>query len=115
MPTLYILNPVDFGAVRRAKDAQGRYLVNPDPTVAPTSALWGVPVVQTTQITQGTALALNTVEACQVWYRQGITVDTSNANNDDYQRNITRFRIEARVGLAVVKPSAIVKITGLGS
>lgn len=114
-PTLYVMHPVDFGAVRRAKDSQGRYLVSVDPTVAETSALWGVPVVQTTQITQGTALALNTVDACQVWYRQGVTVDTSNSNNDDYQRNITRFRIEARLGLAVVKPSAIVRITGLGA
>lgn len=112
-PTLYIMHPTDFGGIRRAKDSQGRYLVNPDPTVAATSALWGVQVVQTTQITQGTALALNTVDACQVWYRQGVTVDTSNSNNDDYQRNITRFRIEARLGLAVVKPSAIVKVQGL--
>jgi len=114
-PTLYIMNPTDFGGIRRAKDSQGRYLVNPDPTVAATSALWGVPVVQTTTIPQGTALALNTVEACQLFYRQGVTVDTSNSSTDDYVRNVTRFRIEARLGLAVVKPSAIVKITGLGA
>ncbi len=112
-PTLYVMHPVDFGGVRRAKDTQGRYLVTADPTQTETSALWGVPVIQTTQITQGTALCLNTDAAAQVWTRTGVTIDTSNGSTDDYIRNLTRFRIEARLGLAVVRPSAIVKVTGL--
>lgn len=110
---LYIMHPVDFGAIRRAKDNQLRYLVSVDPTTAETSALWGLPVIQTTQIPQGTALALNTGLAAQVWTRRGVTIDSSNSATDDFQRNITRFRIESRLGLAVIRPSAVVKVVGL--
>lgn len=113
LPSIYIIHPSDFSLMRRAKDSQGRYLVNPDPTVTEASALWGRPVVQTTQIPVGTAIAINAPAAAQVWYRRGITIDSTNSHIDDYQRNITHFRIEARLGLAVIRPGAVVKITGI--
>ena len=113
LPTLYIIHPTDYSIMRRAKDSQGRYLLAPDPTAVESSSLWGRPVVQTTQITQGTALAINPAQAAQVWFRKGITIDSTNSHSDFYQRNLTSFRIEARLGLAVVRPSAVVKITGI--
>jgi hypothetical protein len=45
--------------------------------------------------------------------RQGVTIDTTPYNSDDWTHNLTRFRIEARVGLGVVRPAAICKVTTL--
>jgi len=111
-PTIVVLNPATWSKLRRAKDTQGRYLVAPDPTATEASTLWGVPVLQTTQIAAGTALALNAEVAAQVFIRQGIVLQTDYGQTG-FEKNQTAFRCESRLALAVPRPSAVLKVTGL--
>ena len=110
-PTAYVLHPSTFGVIRRAKDLQGRYLLAQDPTAVGPSSLWGRPVILTTQMPAGKAIALNTELAAMLYVRHGVVIDTSNAPG--FATNETSFRIEARLNLGIVRPKAIVVITGL--
>jgi HK97 family phage major capsid protein len=109
---LLVLNPSTWSALRRSKDSQGRYLVNPDPTAADGQRIWDVDVLVTTTQAAGAGLLLDTNKFGKVLVREGITVATG-TTNDDFSRNITRFVVETRLALAVERPTAVLTITNL--
>jgi HK97 family phage major capsid protein len=109
---LLVLHPSTWSALRRLKDTQGRYLVNPDPTASDGQRLWDVPVLVTTTQAAGAGLLLDTTRFGKVLVREGINVSTG-TSNDDFSRNITRFVIEERLALAVERPTAVLTIAGL--
>jgi HK97 family phage major capsid protein len=112
-PELIILNPATFSKIRRSKDNQNRYLLNPDPSAEEARNIFGIPVLTTTTLAAGTAVVANFTEAAQVFIRQGITVEMSNSADSDFTHNQTAIRCEERLALGVARPSAIVKVTGL--
>ncbi|MGC5248191.1 phage major capsid protein [Gordonia sp. DT219] len=110
---LLVLHPLDWSILRRSKaTGTGNYFVAPDPTSDEANSLWGVEVFTTTSLTQGTGVLLDTTKFGRVLVRDGITVQTG-TSNDDFVKNIVRFVIETRIGLAVERPTAILKITGI--
>jgi len=109
---LIVINPATFGAVRRQKDAQNRYLLNPDPSREEANNMWGVEVLQTTACPAGTAIVLDTQKFGFVAMRQNLEI-MSGFTNDDFQRNINRWAVEERLNLAVERPAAVLNITGL--
>lgn len=108
-----VMHPTTWSRMRRTKDSQGRYLVNPDPTAVEAQALFGVPVFTTTTIAAGTAVVANLAAAGSVFVRDPLTLTSSNSNNDDYQRNRTSWIAEERIALAIARPSAVVQVTNL--
>jgi HK97 family phage major capsid protein len=46
-PDGIVMHPTDWGSIRRAKDTNGRYYIQPDPTTGAAPNIWGVPVVLT--------------------------------------------------------------------
>lgn len=112
-PDAVVIHPTTWSKLRRVKDSQGRYLLNPDPTTAEANTLWGVPVLPTTSIATGTAVVANLAAAAVGFVREGISIQTNNAHNDAFQRNQTAFVAEERLQLGVTRPAAIVKVTGL--
>jgi HK97 family phage major capsid protein len=107
-----VVHPSTFSALRRSKDSQGRYLLNSDPSAAEANSLWGIDAVVTTQITAGTALLLDTRKVGFVVVRESLTLRTG-TDSDDFTRNLVRFVAEERLNLAVERPSAALKLTGL--
>jgi HK97 family phage major capsid protein len=109
---LLVLHPSTWSALRRVKDSQGRYLVDPDPTNAGGNQLWGVEVIPTTQITAGVGALLDTNKFGYAVVREALTFRTGTSDND-FVSNIVRFICEERLTLAVERPSAVLKVTGL--
>lgn len=109
---LLILHPSTWSGVRRSKDTQGRYLATSDPTVGEANSAWGVPVLVTTQIATGTGLLLDTKKFGRALVREPLTLRVGFAN-DDFVKNIVRYVAEERLLIAVERPSAALKITGL--
>lgn len=107
---LVIAHPLDFSLLRRTKDTQGRYLLNPDPAATEASTLWGVRVIQTTQQPRGTLIAGAFTTCVLGFVRQGLVID-ADSSGTDWERNITRLRCEERVGLAIRRPTGVIKIT----
>jgi HK97 family phage major capsid protein len=111
-PDLFIVHPDSWSNMRRTKDTLGRYLLSADPALGEANSLWGVSVLQTTQITPGTGILLDSSKFGRAIVRGPIVVFIGFAN-DDFTRNIRRFVSEERVQLAVNRPSAVNVITGL--
>ena len=109
---LLVINPTTWSALRRSKDTQGRYLVDPDPTNAAGNKLWGVDVLPTTTIAAGVGALLDTRKFGYAVVRESLILRTG-TNADDFSRNLQRWVAEERIALAVERPAAVCKITGL--
>jgi HK97 family phage major capsid protein len=76
---------------------------------------WGLPVVTTTSITRGTALTGDFRMGAQIFRRKGLTLATTNSDNNDFQLNLITIRAEQRMTLAVYQPNRFCSVTGIPS
>ena len=101
-----IVNPADWWTMRLAKDTQGRYLLgDPGSSVAP--SLYGLPVVASNAIAADQVLVANLTMAATLHNRDGIVVEMSDSDGDNFQRNLITIRAERRLALTVEVPAAI--------
>jgi HK97 family phage major capsid protein len=103
--TAIILNPADWGAIERTKTTDDAYVFGAPQRLAPT--LWGLPVVATNTMTAGKFMVGAMDVAYQVWNRQGTTVEMSEADDTNFQKNLVTVRAEARLGLAIYRPASV--------
>lgn len=111
-PSLLVLHPATWSAMRRTKDSQNRYLVAPDPTSDEANRLWGIEVLVTTVQAAGVGLLIDSSKFGRVLVRDSLTMQTG-TDGSDFTKNIVRFVFDERLALAVERPSALLKITGL--
>jgi hypothetical protein len=141
---LVILNPATWAALRREKDSTGRYILSlldgprsvsfdgsPNLTTVPTTeaekwgvpqqgvtsgyeSLWGVPVVETTQLAPGTAVVLSVRAGAAVfWQRLGMILFFNPYSDTAWRKNLFSWRCEERISLSIPRPSAVNILTGL--
>jgi HK97 family phage major capsid protein len=119
-PDGIVMHPTDWAGVRLMKDVSKQYYGGGPFTgaygngggIAPDN-LWGLPVVVTTAIAQGTALIGAFKTGAQIFRKRGLTVEASNSHSDFFQKNLTAIRAEERLALAVFRPAAFFKLTGV--
>lgn len=104
-PTGYIMHPLDYSRARRTKSTTGEYIAG-DPTQDGPKKLWGYPVIVTTQITQGTAVVANLLQATQAWIRQPVNYRTS-ITGAGFRSNKVELLGEERIIFAVPEPGAV--------
>ena len=119
-PTGIVMSPIDWQKARLAKDTAGQYYAGGPFTGAYGTGslgnpytLWGLPVAVSPAIATGTVLVGGFKECAQIFRRNGITVDMTNANVDDFENNLVTMRVEERLLLAVYRPSGFGKVTVL--
>ena len=76
-------------------------------------SLWGKPCAITPAITAGTALVGAFKLGAQYFMRQGMTIDMTNSDQDDFIKNLMTIRAEERLALAVYRPLAFCTVTGI--
>jgi HK97 family phage major capsid protein len=104
-----VMHPNDWAGIELSKDANGLYMfANIQGTVTP--RLWGLPVVTTSRITQGTALVGAFRPGAQVFDRMDATVMVSTEDRDNFIRNAVTILGEERLALAVYLPQAFVNV-----
>lgn len=111
-PDLLVLHPDTWSALRRTKDSLGRYLLEAEPTADLANSVWGIDVLQTTQIAAGTGVLIDTQKFGRAVIRGPIIVFMG-WMNDDFVRNLRRFVSEERVAMACTRPAAVNIITEL--
>lgn len=125
-PDGLVIHPNDYEKLRLAQDGneqfygggffQGQYgTPYNDP-----GRIWGLRVVQTTAISEidlATPAAANkgpVVGAFKlggaVFYRNGLSVESTNTDQDDFIMNLTTIRVEQRLALAVYRPLAFCRV-----
>jgi HK97 family phage major capsid protein len=113
-----VINPTDYQTLRLRKDNNGQYFGGGffsgeygvgGITVQP--PIWGLRTVVTPAISQGTALVGAFAQGASVIRKGGVTVESTNSNEDDFVNNRMTIRAEERIMLAARRPSSFVKVT----
>lgn len=112
-PTGVVLHPYDWEQIELVKDSQNRYIVSGSVSMGAEQRLWRMPVVQTPAIPQNTALVGAFGIAAQLYDRQQSNIRISEEHSDFFLRNAIAILAEERLALAVKRPEAFVKVTGL--
>lgn len=110
-PNALVLNPAQVEALDLLKDGQGQYLGS-TPFGQLIRTVWGVPVVESEAQPAGTGL-LADFNKCVLWDREAANVTMTNSHADFFIRNLVAILAEERLAFAVVRPSAVVQLTGL--
>ncbi len=111
-PDSVVMNPTDWQDIQLDEDSNGQFRVITsvqDPG-AP-MRLWGLTVVTTVAMAQGTALLGGFRMGATLWTRQGITLLMSDSHSDFFVRNVLVLLAEMRANVAVHTPACFVKIT----
>lgn len=100
-----LMNPADWWTLRLTKDTQGRYILgDPGVTVAP--MLFNVPVVACNAVPVDN-VGVGSLRAAATFYeREGVVVDMSESDSDNFTKNLITLRAERRAMLAVERPAA---------
>lgn len=120
MPDAYVMNPLDWLAIRLTKDSNGQYLFG-GPGYAPygmggysnVGSCWGIPVVTSTFLAQGTAIVGAFRNGAQVFRRMGVTIKTTDCHASNFIANIITVLAESRFALAVYQPNRFCTITSI--
>lgn len=100
-----ILNTADWWTLRLSKDANGRYILG-DPGSAVAPALFGLPVVASNAMVAGSVWVGSLSQAATLWIREGVAIDLSDSDGDNFTNNLVTIRAERRAALTVEKPVA---------
>jgi HK97 family phage major capsid protein len=112
-PDGIVMNPANLFTILTSKDTQGQYYGGGPFSSLPTASIWGTPVAPTPSIVAGTALVGAFGTQSQVFRKGGIRVEASNSHQDFFIKNLVAIRAEERLALAVYRPGAFGKVTGL--
>jgi HK97 family phage major capsid protein len=118
-PDGYAFHPYDWETAKLLKDTTGRFLAGGPYYIPYTNGVfmelntfWGKPVVVSTAVTYRRPLAGCWKLGAQYFMREGMRLEMTNANEDDFRRNLIMLRAEHRLALAVYRPLAFMEFTG---
>src|SRR5439155_20509880 len=99
------------------KTLNGEYLVE-GVTADGFDRLWGLPVIQSAALAQGTAIVGDFAGSGVIWQRQESIVawaqmGTSEDSRDLFSHNLLRARGEERMALAVTRPAGFAVVSNL--
>lgn len=100
-----IMNTADWWNLRLSKDSQGRYLLG-DPASSVTPMLFGRPVVASNAMTALNVWVGSLSQAATLHKREGIVVDMSDSDENNFQLGLVSVRAMRRLALTVEKPAA---------
>lgn len=107
--TGYILNPMDWEDIDLTTEpGTGRYFFG-GPSVLGTPRLWGLPVIESEAIPEGTGL-VGDLRQMVLWDREQAAISVSNQHSDFFVRNLLAILAELRAAFGVLRPAAIIEI-----
>lgn len=111
-PTAVVFHPNDWQDIRLLRTSNDVYIFGP-PSDAGIERIWGLPIRQTTAMTENTALVGAFRPDAQIFRRSGIEVTISTEHSDYFVYNKVAILAEERLALAVYRPKAFCSVTGI--
>ena len=109
-PDGVLVHPNDWAVLQLIKTTDGDYLLgSPGSATAPN--IWGVPVVASTAISEGTFCVGSFAMGAQVWDREQASVQISYEDGNNFVKNMATVLCEERLALTVYRPKAFRKGT----
>lgn len=107
--TGYLLNPYDWETIDLTKnDTAGNFYFG-GPIVMGTKLLWGLPVIESEVIPQGTGYTGN-LKLIRLWDREQATRRITDSHSDFFTHNLLAILTELRAAMGVKRPAGIVKM-----
>jgi HK97 family phage major capsid protein len=102
-----LLNPMDWADIEIAllTTQAGQVRVSVDENGV--MRLFGVPVIQSVGMTQGQVAVGAFAQAYTVYNREGVVVELSESDSDNFVKNLVTIRAERRLALAAEVPGAV--------
>jgi HK97 family phage major capsid protein len=102
-----VLNPADWAAmeIELLTTAAGQTLYSVAEGGVP--RLFGVPIIQAIGMAADTFQVGRFSEAYMVYNREGVVVEMSDSDSDNFTKNLITLRAERRLALATEKPAAV--------
>ena len=119
-----LINPADLETLLISKDQNNQYLLGGpaygsygNGAYASNPRIWGLTVVESSEIPQGAAVvgAFKAGASVVTKAGEGLRVEVSNSDQDDFIKNRVTVRIEERLVLATRVPSAFVLVGTVSS
>lgn len=108
LPDGVLVHPNDWVELQLIKTTDGEYLLgSPGGSTAP--SIWGVPVIASTAIDEGTFCVGSFAMGAQVWDRQQANVQISFEDGSNFVKNSATILVEERLALTVYRPKAFRK------
>jgi HK97 family phage major capsid protein len=105
-PDGIVIHSADWASIQLAKDTTNQYVFgNPAESNGPT--LWGIPVVVTNTMTEGTFLVGAFGQATQLWDREEASIEVG-LNNDDFTKNMVTILCEERLTVTIYRAEEMV-------
>lgn len=102
----YVLNPADWEAIETSRNVSGQFDLGTAVNRAE-RLLWGTPVVTSTRVTAGEALALDLDSMNVDIDQQGIEIRWD-GSGPLFDKNQVKARVEGRFGFSIERPEGIV-------
>lgn len=102
-----LLNPADWGGIEidLLTTVAGQTLLSYSDSGVP--RLWGVSVIQSTGCTADIVAVGAFGQAYMVHNREGVVVEMSDSDSDNFTKNLITIRAERRLALATERPAAV--------
>ena len=110
-PNVVIIHPNDWEPIRLLKTTDGVYIWG-SPSEAGPARIWGLPVVETTAVTEGTGITGDYARHAGLHIRAGLDIQTGYVN-DDFLDGRQTIRAGLRLAVVHYRPAAFTQITGL--
>ena len=114
-PDALLINPADWSTLLQTKDSNLQYLLGGpaygsygNGTYNTNPRIWGLEVVESAAVPSGQCVvgAFRAAASAVTKAGEGLRVEVSNSNEDDFIKNMVTVRIEERLVLAVRIPAA---------
>jgi len=102
-PSALLVNPADAEKIDLLKDANNVYYYG-GPQVIGQRTLWGVPVVESETMSEGTGL-IGDFSKAVLWDREQTTVTMTDSHSDFFVRNLVAILAEERLAFGVTRPT----------
>ncbi|MEE2040185.1 phage major capsid protein [Nocardiopsis sp. CT-R113] len=103
------VNPLDLESMDLVKDNEGRYVLGGPVAAGGTNTLWNLPVVENEAVPQG-ELFVGDWSKAVLYDREEASITVTDSHSDFFVRNMVAVLGECRVALAVLQPSAFVRV-----
>jgi HK97 family phage major capsid protein len=107
-PTAWVINPIDWANIELTPDLTGRLYYNGPLNTGP-KTLWGLPVVESLSVPQGTGL-LGDWRKAVLWDREQATVTATDSHSDWFIRNLVAILCELRAAFGLIRPTAFCQV-----
>ena len=111
-PSAVFANPYDWQAIRLLRTADGVYIWG-SPSDAGTDRIWGVPVVQSTAVTENTIVLGDYANFSALYTKRGINVEVSDSHASYFTRGLLAIRADMRVAMVHFRVKAFCLVTGV--